>query len=163
MKKENLTLLTFVIDDHTFALPLQQVHKVIRAVAVTDVPDSGDMLHGVFDFHGEIIPVVSLRKRFCLDPKSITPDDRFLIVNTPKRKLALVVDDVFDMKEVSENDLRETDVTAADSHQTKPAMAYFLRDDEQFFLICDMEALMNHEMELQLNHLERIQGKDKQP
>lgn len=161
MKREDLTLLTFVIDDHRFALPLPQVHNVIRAVAVTHVPDSGDMLYGVFDFHGEIIPVINLRKRFCFDPKPVSSDDRFLILNTPKRKLALVVDEVFSIKEVSGNDLCETDLTTADTPQTKPVMTYFLQNDEQFFLICDMEMLINHEMELQLAHVEKIQEKDK--
>ena len=161
MKKESLTLLTFAIGDHNFALPLPQVHYVIRAVAVTHVPDSGDMVHGVFDFHGRIIPVINLRKRFCLDLRPITADDRFLIVTTPERKLALVVDEVSDIKQVSVSDLCETDLTTADTHQTKPVMSGFLRDGEQFFLICDVEKMINYEMDLQLTHVVRMWGKDK--
>jgi len=162
MKKDKQHILTFTLTDHLLAIPLQQVVRVIRAVAVTTVPDAGDMLYGVFDFHGDIIPVINLRKRFCMDPKPVEADDRFVIINTPKRKLSMVVDEILDIREASENEFCEVNLSSAGKHQKNNAMACFMHDNTHFFLICDMESLINYELELQLSDIINMQEKERQ-
>lgn len=164
MKEQSISLLTFALNDNLFAIPLQQVNKVIRSVAVTPVPDADPLMHGVFDFHGEILPVINLRRRFSMDLKNISVNDRFLIITTPERKLAFVVDRVEDIKIVTESDIKELFVTTSEKQgKTKNApglkQSYFLSDKKGIIIIYDLDKLINSEMKIQLDKLMEKQQK----
>ncbi len=164
MKEQSISLLTFALNDNLFAIPLQQVNKVIRSVAVTPVPDADPLMHGVFDFHGEILPVINLRRRFSMDLKNISVNDRFLIITTPERKLAFVVDRVEDIKIVTESDIKELFVTTSEKQgKTKNApglkQSYFLSDKKGIIIIYDLDKLINSEMKIHLDKLMEKQQK----
>lgn len=82
----------FAVENITIGISLQVVDRVISAVAVNRLPNSPGIVHGLIDFHGKIIPVINLRYRLALREKGITPDQVFVLVNTPLRKLAFAAD-----------------------------------------------------------------------
>jgi len=57
-------LLPFHLDDQRFAVPLPASVRVERAVAITPLPKAPDIVMGIINFHGQIIPVVNIRSRF---------------------------------------------------------------------------------------------------
>ena len=98
-------LLVFVVEKRHFAIHLEPVERVIRAVAVTKPVDSPGFIEGVIDFYGEIIPVINMRLRFSYPPHNLRLSDKFIIVNTSKRKLALIVDEVENVLSPESQDL----------------------------------------------------------
>lgn len=90
---DGIQLLVFRLDDRRYALPLAVVDRVIRAVEVTPLPNAPAIVHGAIDVHGRVLPVVSVRRRFDLPERDITPADWFLLARTARRSLALVVDE----------------------------------------------------------------------
>ena len=90
----NVQLLVFCLDDRLQALYLSQVLRVIRAVDATPLPHAPDVVLGVIDIQGEIVPLLNTRKRFRIVDKEISPDDHFIIAKTPRRTVALFVDSV---------------------------------------------------------------------
>lgn len=166
MKAEHLKLLTFVIDENRFAIPLEQVSRVIRAVAVTPVPDAHALFHGVMDYHGEVIVVLNLRERFGIENRPIRPADSFVVVSTPKRNFALVVDEVLEIREASSADLRKAALFSEGKRGNDPStnpeqFVYFLRDEEGLFVICDVELLFSSELIIQIDQLVALQKKAK--
>lgn len=85
-------LLIFTLDGQRYGLSLENVAQVVRAAAITPLPDAPEIVLGILDFHGEIIPVVNLRRRFRLPERELRSDDLFLVAHTRRRRLALVVD-----------------------------------------------------------------------
>lgn len=85
-------LVMFALDDRRFALPLETVDRVIRAVEVTPLPEAPDALLGVINVEGRIIPVVNLRRRCRVTERQIGPGDQFIIAHTSRRSVALPVD-----------------------------------------------------------------------
>ena len=75
-----------------FAMPFPAVLKVVRAVALTEVPVGAPFVCGVINMHGAIVPVIDVRRRFKLPQRTLVPADHFIIVRTPQRTLALWVD-----------------------------------------------------------------------
>jgi purine-binding chemotaxis protein CheW len=67
---------------------------VIRAVDWTPVPGAPDGVLGVIDIGGEILPLLSVRKRFGFPPRDVGLDDAFIIARTSARSVALVVDEI---------------------------------------------------------------------
>jgi purine-binding chemotaxis protein CheW len=73
-------------------LPGDKVRELVRAVAITPVPRCPDVVKGVIDFRGTVIPVLDLRGWLRLPPRPLEPSDHFVIVQNGARLLALRVD-----------------------------------------------------------------------
>lgn len=85
-------LLIFALDGQRYALPLAAVIRVVRAAALTPLPKAPEIVLGILDLQGEIIPVINLRKRFLLPERPIGCNDQFLVARTSNFPVALAVD-----------------------------------------------------------------------
>ena len=84
--------MVFTLDEQQYALRLETVERIVRAAAITPLPKAPDIILGILDIQGEIVPVFNVRKRFRQPEREIRPEDQFIIANTRSRKVALVVD-----------------------------------------------------------------------
>jgi purine-binding chemotaxis protein CheW len=84
----------FTLDQQYYALPLSHVERVVRAVEVTAVPNAPEVILGVVNVQGTIIPVVDLRRRFDLPRRAISLSDRLIIARTSRQTIGLVADTV---------------------------------------------------------------------
>ncbi len=91
---ELITLVMFALDNQKYALHLSAVETIIRAVEFTPLPKAPKIVNGIVNFHGKIIPVFNIRKRFNLPVKETNLNDRLIIAHTSKRMVVLIVDSV---------------------------------------------------------------------
>jgi len=87
-------LVVFVIENLSFALPLDRVARAVRAVAVRPLPQAPEIVSGVINLQGCIVPVVNVRRRLGLREREMEPSDQLLIVRSATRILAMIVDSV---------------------------------------------------------------------
>ena len=93
-------LVVFSLDDRQYALRhLSSVEKVVHAVQVTALPKAPEMLLGLVNVHGQIVPVVNIRKRFCLPHRDADTTDLLVIAKT-SRRLGFFADTVTGIVEV---------------------------------------------------------------
>lgn len=85
----------FAIDGQWCAVPLASVRRIVRAAAVTPVPDGPAGLLGVLDLHGDLVPVFDLRDALGCAPKALRASDRFLIVQNGAGLQGIRADDVY--------------------------------------------------------------------
>jgi purine-binding chemotaxis protein CheW len=85
-------LLVFAVGESRCALAVDAVERVVPAVEVTPLPSVPDIVLGVVDIGGEIVPVLDVRRRFGQLRRPLRLSDRLVIARTPGRKLALLVD-----------------------------------------------------------------------
>jgi purine-binding chemotaxis protein CheW len=86
--------MVFRLDAQGYALYLSVVEKVVRAVEITPLPKSPEIVVGVVNWHGRVVPVVNMRARFGLTAREIDLADRFIFARTRKRVVALIADSV---------------------------------------------------------------------
>lgn len=86
-------LVVFSLDGRRYGLELDLVSRVIRAVAVTPLPQAPSIILGVIDLGGAVIPVVDIRRRFNLPPREIRLSDQLVIAAAGGMTVALLVDD----------------------------------------------------------------------
>jgi purine-binding chemotaxis protein CheW len=110
-------LVVFTLDDQRYAVSLSVVERVVRMVEITPVPHIPAIVLGVINAQGRIIPVVNVRKRFCLPARTPHLGDQLLIARTSKRSVALVVDAVNEVMTLSSQEvvLGETILAHLDS------------------------------------------------
>ena len=92
--------LLFALDTPSYALPLSVVERVVRAVEVLPLPRAPQVVLGVVDVAGRIVPVVDIRALFRLPARELDIGDHFIIARTPLRVVALVVDRVIGIREL---------------------------------------------------------------
>jgi len=96
MKKLDF-LIVFSLDEQRYALPLHVADRVVRMVAITPLPNAPDIILGVVNFQGRVIPVINMRRRFGLPEREIVLTDQLLVAHTARRPVALVADAVLDV------------------------------------------------------------------
>ncbi len=134
-------LLVFTLADWCCAMELSTVERVYRAVAITALPDAPDIVLGVVNVKGVVLPVVDIRRRFRLPAKSLMPDDRLIVAHSSGRLVALVVDSVIGVIECFGKD-----ITSASS--IVPGMEYIegiARLKDGMILIHDLSRFLSLE------------------
>lgn len=93
------------LDDMRVALPLPCVERVVRAVYLTLLPDAPEIVLGVVNVQGRVIPAVNMRRRFRLPDREIALTDQLVIAHTGQRSVALMADAVSGIFEYAESDI----------------------------------------------------------
>lgn len=146
-------LLIFNLDEQRYALRLSAVERVVRAAAITPLPQAPDLVLGILDLQGEVIPVVNLRKRFRLPERETCSDDQFIVARTGTIRLALVVDGTEGVMELSDLALTAPDQILTGLNYLEAVTG----TEEGLILIHDLETLLfPAEEELILQALERF-------
>ncbi len=133
------------LDEQRFALPVAAVDRVVRVVYVTPLPEAPPIVAGIVNVHGEIVPVLNLRRRCGLVDREIELDHQLVIAHTSRRTVAFIVDS------------SEVIACAADElipvEQIASALDYsqtvFRRSDEMI-LVYDLDSLLSGNDELSL-------------
>lgn len=87
-----LHLVTFDLLGEEFGVPILDVREIIQMLNITPVPNAPNFVEGVINLRGQIIPIVDLRKRFNLEAKELTDDNRIVVVEVNNNSLGLIVD-----------------------------------------------------------------------
>ncbi|MEO9061583.1 MAG: chemotaxis protein CheW [Nitrosospira sp.] len=97
--------IVFILDTQRYALHLTVVDRVVRMVHVTPLPHAPDVVLGVVNLEGQVIPVMNVRQRFNLPVREIALTDRLIFAHTARRSVALVADTVTEVAEWSAESL----------------------------------------------------------
>ena len=87
-------LVVFTLDEQLYALPLVRVKRIVRVVEVTPLPKAPDIVLGVINLQGKIIPVMSMRTRFGLPEPDASLSDQIIVADTSTRTVGLLVNSV---------------------------------------------------------------------
>jgi purine-binding chemotaxis protein CheW len=131
--------LLFGINEGRYALPVHAIERVIRAVEVTPLPKAPEIVIGVINIEGDIIGVVSIRRRFCHPEQETRVTDQFIIAHTSMRRVALVVDFVTDVVEVSGQDIVKAERILSGLSYIEGAV----RRKDGLILISDLDRLLS--------------------
>ena len=97
----------FTLDNHRFALYLSDVERITLAVEITPLPNAPDIVSGMINVRGKIIPVMNIRKRLGFPDRNIELGNHFIIARTSKQSVAILVDRVTDIVEIPEQKIVE--------------------------------------------------------
>jgi purine-binding chemotaxis protein CheW len=141
--KENIPIVLFTIDGNLYALHLDAIERVIHAIFITPIPKAPDIVAGVINIEGTVIPVIDLRKRFNLILKTLHPDQQFIIANSATRKIALIVDSVGEVIECNLEDIASEKTVLPDMPYVKGIIA----TEQGVILINDIDKFLSLEDE----------------
>ncbi|WP_293446507.1 chemotaxis protein CheW [Persephonella sp.] len=97
VKKEVSTeerLITFYLNDEFIGVNIKDVIKITKDIDITPVPKTKNYILGVMNLRGNIIPVVSLKKKFNLDGEDNLEHPIIVVVETDLGHIGITVDRV---------------------------------------------------------------------
>ncbi len=142
-----LPLLVFELEGERCALPAADVREVLRAVLPARLPNAPDIVAGVLDVRGELVPLVDVRRRFGLPPRTLAADDHIVIARVGHRLVAFAVERAEDVVRVPSVDVRDVaDVAIGTQH-----VAGVARLDDGLLVIHDLRAFLSADEALALD------------
>lgn len=78
-------------------LPATAVREIVRAVAIAPLPAGPTILEGVVNLRGALVPVIDVRRRLGMAPRTLDADEFLVILESGGRTLAMRVDEVDDL------------------------------------------------------------------
>lgn len=134
-----ISLLIFKIGNRHFALHQKDVVRVFRAVEISTLPGAPEIVRGVINLHGEITPVLDIRKRFQIEEEPISIHDIFILVKAKSRSFCILVKSVENSITIPESDinLRESiwpGLTIIDKVLSLQGEIVLINDVNKYFL-----------------------------
>jgi purine-binding chemotaxis protein CheW len=148
-------IVVFTLDEQFYALLIPSVIRVIHAVEVRRLPKAPEIIIGIINVKGQIIPVVDIRKRLELAPREIDLSNRLVIAYTGKREIAILVDTVTGIKDLKPVQLTETRETLPFAKHIKGVA----KIDNELILIYDLEQFLSLDEEKELENALKIKNK----
>lgn len=137
----------FRVEDLFLALPLGRVMRSVRAVAVTSLPQAPEIVCGVINVQGRIVPVIDLRRRFGRPEREVRLTDQVLIAHSATRMLAMVVDSVDGVVVCDEKDFIAVDSIVAGTRHVKG----IVKGSDGLLLIHDLDDFLSLDEERALD------------
>lgn len=147
------TLVVFEIAGRRFGLPLDDVVEVHRMVAVAPLPQAPDVVEGVIDRRGTIVPVLDVRARFGLPARKPSPDQQLVVGQAGDRTVAVRVDATLGVRAMSAD---EVDTVATDLPGVRHVVGV-TRDDDGIVLVHDLPAFLSWDESARLDEALRAQ------
>ncbi len=150
MRNEDAQLLTFKLDGQEYALDIDNVVQVVRMVAITPVPKAAQVVEGVINLRGRVIPVINFRKRCGLPPKPHSLNNHLLIARMNHRVVGLIVDSVSEVLSMPVNNLDSSSEIGEGNMEYLSAVG---RLGDRLLLILNPSAVLTLEEE---EHLDKV-------
>jgi purine-binding chemotaxis protein CheW len=127
----------FVLDD---------VIEVLPAVEIAALPGAPDVIGGVIDLRGDLVPVLDLRRRLGLPSRPPHYDDHIIVCSVGARSVAIWVDRAADVLTIASGDLVPLDGVAQAGY-----MPGVTRRDDGLMLVYDVRSFLAADEALRLD------------
>lgn len=98
-----------------YGIDIQYVDNIVRMQRITRVPKAQHYFKGVINLRGEIIPVMSLRLKFGLEPDEYTNATRIIIIKLePQYAVGIIVDEVKEVVTLDEDSIDKPNYDSSD-------------------------------------------------
>jgi purine-binding chemotaxis protein CheW len=103
--EKDLQIVGFRIGNEMYGVRIGAVREIVRVPEITSVPSAPDMIEGVINLRGKIIPVMDLRKRFGLTEIVQDKRNRILVVELEGKLIGLIVNSASEVLKIPPADI----------------------------------------------------------
>ena len=86
--------LVILLNGEKYFIPLILISRIIKEKEVFPLPETYDFIEGVFNFFGEIVPVVNMKKILKISELEFKEEKKFIICKVLGLKICFIIDDV---------------------------------------------------------------------
>jgi purine-binding chemotaxis protein CheW len=106
MEKESKQYIVVMVGSEQYGIDIGYIDNIVRMQKITRVPKAQSYFKGIINLRGEIVAVMSLRRKMDLDDDVITNASRIIILKLEEKgSLGIIVDEVKEVVNLSEEDI----------------------------------------------------------
>ena len=139
---ELLQLVTFSTGDEEFGVDILRVQEIIRTMAITKVPKAPEFVEGVINLRGKVIPIIDLRRRFGLQPKTHDKHTRIIVIEINNMIVGFVVDSVSEVLRIPASTVEPPPPVVAGLESEYISGVGKLHD--RLLILLDLDKLLSH-------------------
>lgn len=94
-----IRLVLLTVAGQTYGLPLATVDRILHMVEVTPLPGAPYVVEGVINLQGDVLPVVSIRRRLGLAHRGVAAADSLVVAHARTRRLAIIAESLVGVAE----------------------------------------------------------------
>jgi len=98
-----MNVVVLALANQRYAVPVAHVREIVRAVAVAPLPGAPDVVEGIVNLRGRLVPVMDTRRRFGVPLRPTELSDFLVIADAGTRDVALHVDQVIGVHQIGED------------------------------------------------------------
>jgi len=137
--------LTFLLSDEVFAVEVLKVKEIIGLRLITPVPSMPEYILGVINVRGNVLPVLSLSKRFNLESAKFTHKTCIIIMSSiidgDHIDIGIIVDMVNQVYDILPNNIESTPMFG--SSLRKDFIQKIGKVNGKFISILDIDGIAN--------------------
>src|SRR5216684_1602840 len=118
MMEKELQVVGFRIGEETFGVRIGSVREIVRVPEITSVPSAPDLIEGVINLRGKIIPVMDLRKRFGQEEIHSDKKNRILVVELDHKLVGLIVNSASEVLKIPPSDVEAPSTVFAEGESS---------------------------------------------
>ncbi|WP_176717287.1 chemotaxis protein CheW [Vulcanibacillus modesticaldus] len=94
--------------EEEYGIDILHVREIINYQETTKLPNTSNVIDGVINFRGNIIPVINLKKRFNYNETIVKENSKIIIVNMREINIGLIVDEASHISTLDEKDIEDS-------------------------------------------------------
>lgn len=153
--------LTFSLQDDIYGIPTLAVEEIFLLPELTPIPEAASDMVGVFNWRGQILPVIDLKLRFGYPLTEYTLTDSIIVLKSGDWRGGLIVNQVREVRNIAIDEITrefpgQHDTIKAETNGVQAGIAR-LSDDIVILLNADAVVQNNHDRvvdNLELSELE---------
>lgn len=104
-------LVTFQLGHELYGVDIMDVKEIVKIQNIRPIPNAPYYVEGIFNLRSEIIPVISLHKRFRIEQIERTDEDEedqggFIILNIDGIKIGIIIDRIERVVQVKNEEIK---------------------------------------------------------
>jgi purine-binding chemotaxis protein CheW len=87
-------VVVFELGAEQFGVDIATVESIIKMQTITSLPQAPNFVQGVTNLRGRVLPVIDLRQRFGLAPRTADKTSRIIVSGVGQTEIGMIVDGV---------------------------------------------------------------------
>lgn len=138
----------FKLGKEEYGVNIMQVQEIGPYEEPVKVPNIPAFVEGVMNLRGNVIPLISLRRKFNIAEQELTENTRTIVANFGDKQVAFIVDDASEVLTLDENDIQEAPVIVAGAE--RKYITGIGKQGDRLLILLDLSFLLNEQEQVQL-------------
>ncbi|WP_097025913.1 chemotaxis protein CheW [Clostridium peptidivorans] len=151
MDNKELKILIFSVGSNYYATDIMEIERILGYEEPTKLPDSPEFLKGVMNYEGNILPVISLNKKFGIESKEKSADTKIIVAKQDNYKTGIIVDLVLEVKDVKKENIEDAPEIVGGI--SKRYIKGLIKIDKKIIIFLNLGAILTEDEKRQMHDL----------
>lgn len=143
MSDKEIKVLIFSINGENYATDIMEVERILGYENPTNLPDSPNFVEGVINYEGNILPILSLNKRFNLPQSKTSADSKIIVSKQEKGKIGIIVDVVSEVRDINLSNIENPPEIVAGI--SKRYIKGLIKIDKKIIIFLNLNTILSNE------------------